>query len=132
MTPIGGPTRQIYSLLSWARAQGRDTQLLSAALDLAFRKGIGLHRKSGIKQAVGQAGLDWGEAKLHLGSEGWKDETARHQIEMSEVLGLWGVPSYRLQGGDGEEELCVWGQDRLWLIAAEIRKRGKIAGIVAQ
>ncbi|WP_337660914.1 DsbA family protein [Erythrobacter sp. Alg231-14] len=132
MTPIGEPTRQIYSLLPWAREQGRDTHLLSAALDLAFRKGIALHRKSGVKQAVEQAGLDWTEAKQHLGSEGWKDETARHQIEMSEELGLWGVPSYRLQGGVGEEDLCVWGQDRLWLIAAEIRRRGKSAGIVAQ
>ena len=132
MTPIGEPTRQIYSLLPWAREQGRDTHLLSAALDLAFRKGIALHRKSGLKQAVEHAGLDWREAKRYLGSEGWKDETARHQIEMSEELGLWGVPSYRLQGGETHEDLCVWGQDRLWLIAAEIRKRGKSAGIVAQ
>ena len=132
MTPIGEPTRQIYSLLPWAREQGRDTLLLSAALDLAFRKGIALHRKSGLKQAVEQAGLDWREAKQHLGSEGWKEETARHQIEMSEELGLWGVPSYRLRGCEAHGDLCVWGQDRLWLIAAEIRSRGKSAGIVAQ
>ncbi|MEP0391891.1 MAG: DsbA family protein [Erythrobacter sp.] len=132
MTPIGEPTRQIYSLLPWAREQGRDTHLLSAALDLAFRKGIALHRKSGLKQAVEQAGLNWREAKRHLGSEGWKDETARHQIEMSEELGLWGVPSYRLRGSEAHEDLCVWGQDRLWLVAAEIRRRGKSAGIVAQ
>ncbi len=131
MTPIGEPTRQIYSLLPWAREKGRDTHLLSAALDMAFREGVGLHRKAGLKKAVERAGLDWSEAELHLGSDGWKEETARHQIEMSDELGLWGVPSYRLQGGDGED-LCVWGQDRLWLIAAEIRRRGKSAGIVAQ
>jgi 2-hydroxychromene-2-carboxylate isomerase len=131
MTPIGEPTRQIYSLLPWARENGRDTHLLSAALNLAFREGVGLHRKAGLRKAVEQAGLDWNEAKLHLGDEGWKEETARRQSEMSEGLGLWGVPSYRLQGGD-DEDLCVWGQDRLWLIAAEIRRRGKSAGIVAQ
>ncbi|MEP3420662.1 MAG: DsbA family protein [Erythrobacter sp.] len=132
MTPIGEPTRRIYSLLPWAREHGRDTHLLSAALDLAFRQGVALHRKAGLKKAVEQAGLDWEEAKLHLGSDGWKDHTARNQIEMSEELGLWGVPSYRLRGGVGETDLCVWGQDRLWLIAAEIRRRGKTAGIVAQ
>ena len=130
MTPIGEPTRQIYSLLPWAREQGRDVQLLSAALNLAFREGVGLHRKAGIKKAVEQADLDWPEAQQHLGNEAWKDETARNQIEMTEELGLWGVPSYRLRGG-GEEDLCVWGQDRLWLVAAEIRKRGKRAGVVA-
>jgi 2-hydroxychromene-2-carboxylate isomerase len=131
MTPIGEPTRQIYSLLPWAREYGRDTHLLSAALDLAFRQGVGLHRKAGLKKAVEQAGLDWNEARQHLGNDSWKEDAARHQIEMSEELGLWGVPSYRLRGGEGEVDLCVWGQDRLWLIAAEIRRRGKNAGIVA-
>ena len=132
MTPIGEPTRLIYSLLPWAREQGRDTQLLSAALGLAFREGVALHRQAGLKKALERAGLDWTEAKRHLGSEDWKEETARNQIEMSEGLGLWGVPSYRLQGGEAHEDLCVWGQDRLWLIAAEIRKRGKSTGVVAQ
>ncbi len=132
MTPIGEPTRQIYSLLPWAREQGRDTHLLSAALDLAFRNGVGLHRKAGLMRAVEQADLDWSDARQHLGNDRWKEETARNQIEMSEELGLWGVPSYRLRGRADEEDLCVWGQDRLWLIATEIRRRGKSAGIVAQ
>ena len=73
--------------------------------------------------AVEQAGLDWGEAQEHLGDPRWQEETARNQVEMTEALGLWGVPSYRLRGGVGEEDLCVWGQDRLWLVAAEIRRR---------
>jgi 2-hydroxychromene-2-carboxylate isomerase len=127
MTPIGEPTRQIYSLLPWAREKGRDIDLLSAALDLAFRKGVALHRKAGLWLAVEQAGLDWSEAQQHLGADDWREETARNQIEMREELGLWGVPSYRLRGGDGEADLCVWGQDRLWLVAAEIRKR--LAGL---
>lgn len=128
MTPIGEPTRRIYSLLPWARKQGRDTQLMSAALDLAFRQGVGLHRTSGLKRAVEQAGLDWSEAKARLGSEDWKVETARNQNEMTEELGLWGVPSYRLRGGHGAPDLCVWGQDRLWLVAAEIRRRASEGG----
>jgi len=124
MTPIGEPTRKIYSLLPWAREQKRDTQLMSAALDLAFRKAVGLHKKSGLRKAVERAGLSWDDARQHLGSEAWKAETARYQIEMEEELGLWGVPSYRLSGGD-EPDICVWGQDRLWLIAAEVRRRSK-------
>jgi hypothetical protein len=49
----------------------------------------------------------------------------RHQDELVEDLGLWGVPSYRLSGPNGEPDLAVWSQDRLWLIAAEIRRRTK-------
>jgi 2-hydroxychromene-2-carboxylate isomerase len=124
--PVGEPTRQIYSLFPWARAQGKDVALLSAALRLAWTEAAALHRREGIKLAVERAGLDWGAAQRHLGTDGWKAETARNQREMAEELGLWGVPSYRLRGGGpDEQDLCVWGQDRLWLIAAEIRRRGR-------
>ncbi len=124
--PVGEPTRQIYSLFPWARAQDKDIALLSAALRLAWTEAAALHRPNGIKQAVERAGLDWSEAQRHLGTDSWKAETARNQLEMTGDLGLWGVPSYRLRGDDGEPDLCVWGQDRLWLVAAEIRRRGRM------
>ena len=123
--PVGEPTRQIYSLFPWARSQGKDIALLAAALRLAWTEAAALHRRDGIRLAVERAGLDWGEAQRHLGTGGWKAETARNQLEMTGELGLWGVPSFRLRGDDGEPDLCVWGQDRLWLIAAEIRRRGR-------
>jgi 2-hydroxychromene-2-carboxylate isomerase len=126
MSPIGEPTRQIYSLIPWAREQGKDIALLSAALQLTWAEGVGLFTRRGLRQAVERAELDWRAAQAHLGGEGWKEETARRQLEMIEELGLWGVPSYRLRGrGPDEQDLCVWGQDRLWLIAAEIRRRGR-------
>ncbi|MBA4048689.1 MAG: 2-hydroxychromene-2-carboxylate isomerase [Sphingomonas sp.] len=124
--PVGEPTRAMYSLIPWACEQGRDVELLSAALRLAWGEGVGLHRRKGICQAVERAGLDWSAAQRHLGSDAWKEETARRQLEMTEELGLWGVPSYRLRGGAGEADLCVWGQDRLWLIAGEIRRRAAL------
>ncbi len=129
ITPIGDPTRQAYSLLPWAMEQGKDEALMSSLLSCAFAKGIGLHTKKGMKQAVEASGLDWVTAKKHLGSDGWKAMVEKHQDEMVDGLGLWGVPSYRLSGPDGEPDLAVWGQDRLWLIAAEIRRRAAKAGV---
>jgi len=123
MMPVGKPTRQIYSLLPWAREQGKDIALLSASLRLAFAEGVALHRRSGLRKAIEQAGLDWKEAQAHIGTDRWKAYTLENQNEMIDALGLWGVPSYRLRGSDGVADLSVWGQDRLWLIAAEIRKR---------
>jgi 2-hydroxychromene-2-carboxylate isomerase len=52
----------------------------------------------------------------------------RNQNEMVEGLGLWGVPSFRLSGPEGEPALAVWGQDRLWFIAAEIKRRASLRG----
>ena len=45
---------------------------------------------------------------------------------MVEGMGLWGVSSYRLCGPEGEPDLEVWGQDRLWLVATEIRRRASL------
>ncbi|SLN46325.1 DSBA-like thioredoxin domain protein [Falsiruegeria litorea R37] len=126
MTPIGDPVRKIYSLLPWAKGQGRDTELLSSALRLAFIEGVGLHRTSGLAKAVEDAGLDWEQAQAHLGSDNWQNAVSRAQGELDSQLGFWGVPCFRLRGGDGFEDFSVWGQDRLWLIAAEIRKRAKV------
>jgi 2-hydroxychromene-2-carboxylate isomerase len=76
---------------------------------------------------VQEAGLDWNEAQKRLGSDEWKEIVERNQDEMVEEMGLWGVPSYRLTGPDGEPDLEVWGQDRLWLVAAEIRRRAELS-----
>lgn len=122
-TPVGEPTRQCYSLLPWAKTQGKDIELLSVFLRFSFVEGIGLHKKKNIRRAVEEVGLHWSEAKKHLGSDDWKAITEKNQEAMVEDIGLWGVPSYRLSGPDGKPDLAVWGQDRLWLVAAEIKRR---------
>ncbi len=121
--PIGTPTRRAYSLLPWAMAQGKDEALMSSLLRHAFALGVGLHTEAGMRRAVEAAGLDWAEAQKVIGSEDWKAMVERNQDDMVDGLGLWGVPSYRLSGPEGEPDLAVWGQDRLWLVAAEIRRR---------
>jgi len=123
---IGEPTRQSYSLMPWAKSLGKDIELLSTLLRYAFAEGVALHKKKNIRRAVEEVGLDWTEALKHLGGEDWKPFIEKHQDEMVEGMGLWGVPSYRLCGPDGEPDLEVWGQDRLWLVAAEIRRRASL------
>ena len=127
--PIGTPTRRAYSLLPWATAQGKAEVLLSSLLKHTWALGVGLHREAGMKRAVQAAGLDWDEARRVMNDEDWKPIVEANQDEMVEGLGLWGVPSYRLSGPSGEPDVAVWGQDRLWLIAAEIARRcGKSVG----
>jgi 2-hydroxychromene-2-carboxylate isomerase len=123
---IGKPVRQCYSLLPWAKSLGKDTELLSTLIRYAFAEGKGLHRQINIRRALKEVGLDWKEAQKHLGGDAWKPFIEKHQDEMVEGMGLWGVPSYRLCGPEGEPDLEVWGQDRLWLVAAEIRRRASL------
>ena len=123
ITAIGAPVRRAYSLLPWAMSQNKDEALMSALLKCAFSRGIALHTDDGIRRGVEAAGLNWRDAKKIMDNDDWKPMIERYQCDMVDGLGLWGVPSFRLCGTDGEPDLAVWGQDRLWLIAAEIERR---------
>jgi len=96
---------------------------MSSLLRHAFALGVGLHIDTGLRRAVEAAGLDWTEAEKVIGSDDWKPMVERNQNEMVDGLGLWGVPSFRLSGPGNEPDLAVWGQERLWLVATEIRRR---------
>jgi hypothetical protein len=72
----------------------------------------------------------WWSAPDYLGrrpghistGEGWRPELEGNRKLLLEH-GLWGVPSFRLVGEDGEPDYCTWGQDRIWRVEEEIRRR---------
>ncbi len=119
--PIGKPVERCYSLYPWAVQQGRGTELLSAFLRAAFFEGVHTNNDAGLRHVVENTGLDWQEARSHLGDAAWENEIEANRRAMYE-LGLWGVPSYRLIDANGETALAVWGQDRLWLVSREIER----------
>jgi 2-hydroxychromene-2-carboxylate isomerase len=121
--PIGRPVERAFALWPFARDRGRGAEFLAAFLKAAFIEGRSTLTDEGLQFVVEQAGLSFDEARPALEDEGWRDELEANRETMYRELGLWGVPSYRLRGPAGEPDLCVWGQDRLWLVAAEIRRR---------
>ena len=120
--PIGNPARRAYSIYPWACEQGKGNALLSAFLSCAFAQGVNTNSDRGLRKVVQQAGLSWSEAKSHIGDPDWEALLEENRLAMY-ASGLWGVPSFRLLGADGEELLAVWGQDRLWLVGREIQRR---------
>jgi len=101
-------------------------------------EGIDTGTDAGLRHVAERAGLSWADARPHLDGTGWRDEVEANRLALLEH-GLWGVPSFRLVGdrharpGDaatagaawagGEADFCTWGQDRIWLVEAEIRRR---------
>jgi 2-hydroxychromene-2-carboxylate isomerase len=120
--PVGRAVELGYSLFPWARARGRGGELLLAFARAAFAEGVDLEGEAGLRRVVRAAGLDWGEARARLGNEAWREEIEANRRELL-AMGLWGVPSFRLRGPAGAAPFCTWGQDRLWLVEAEIARR---------
>jgi 2-hydroxychromene-2-carboxylate isomerase len=123
LDPIGRPVERGFSLWSFANEQGRGAAFLAAFLRAAFIEGRPTGTDDALRRLLEEVGLSFDEAGAHLDGESWRAELEANRQTMYGELGLWGVPAYRLSGPDGEPDLCVWGQDRLWLVAAEIRRR---------
>jgi 2-hydroxychromene-2-carboxylate isomerase len=120
--PLGRPVERGYSLFPWAREQGKAEEYLLSFCRAAFGEGIDTGSDTGLRAVVERVGLRWEDAREHLDSDAWRPELEANREAMLS-LGLWGVPSFRLRGPEGQPDLCTWGQDRLWLVEEEIRKR---------
>ncbi|MEP3890699.1 MAG: DsbA family protein [Hellea sp.] len=115
MDPVGRPVELGYSLLPWAREQGRAYAFVNAFLSCVWAEGTDAGSHKGLQKIVERAGLDWAQAKDIVGNEDWRDEAEANRLEMME-RGIWGVPSFRV--GD----TITWGQDRLWVIEHALQK----------
>jgi 2-hydroxychromene-2-carboxylate isomerase len=120
--PVGRPVERGFSLWPFARAQGREGDYLHAFARAAFAEGVDTGTDAGLRMVVERAGLVWSEARPHLDQEGWRDELEANRKQLFE-LGLWGVPCFRIVGRGGAPDFCTWGQDRLWLVETELRRR---------
>jgi 2-hydroxychromene-2-carboxylate isomerase len=121
--PIGRAVERGFSLWPFARDQGRGAEYIAAFLRAAFVEGQPTLSDADLQRVAEDAGLDWQAALPQLDDPSWREELEANRRVMYDELGLWGVPAYRLRGPEGEPDLQVWGQDRLWLVAAEIRRR---------
>ena len=67
--------------------------------------------------------LSWAEARGRVDAhDGWPEELEEDRRATS-ASGLWGVPSLRILGDDGQPAFCTWGQDRIWHVERELRRR---------
>jgi 2-hydroxychromene-2-carboxylate isomerase len=117
--PVGRPVERGFSLFPWARERGKGAEYLLSFAQAAFADGLDTGSESGLRQVVERIGLSWDESRPFLDSEGWRSELEENRKAMLD-MGLWGVPSFRLSG---EPAFCTWGQDRLWLVEEQIRRR---------
>ena len=118
--PLGAGVECCYQLFDYARDQGREVDYLLSIAQGVYAEGVDIATRSGLARLVERAGLDWSEARRHLGNSVWT-EWARDNLDAMYRLGFWGVPAFRFAGTQ------AWGQDRFWLLERAIMVCGPTA-----
>ncbi|XOV84893.1 MAG: DsbA family protein [bacterium] len=120
--PFGEPVRRAFALFPSADEIGFGMEFVTAYLDAAWFKGIDITREQGLKQVVENAGLEWQKLTDSSQDDRWQS-ILESNLQVLTQENLWGVPSFRVLGGNSNEPYACWGQDRIWRIANEIVKR---------
>jgi 2-hydroxychromene-2-carboxylate isomerase len=120
--PVGRAVERGLSLFPYARDEGRGAELLLSFCSAAFAEGIEMVEDDGLRPVVERAGLLWSDAVQHVDGDAWREEIEANRAQMFES-GLWGVPSFRIPATGSWPEFATWGQDRIWLLEEEVKKR---------
>lgn len=119
--PFGEPVRRAFRLFPAADEQGLGMAFITAYLNAAWFQGVDITRESGLKQVVEQAGLNWQQLNQQA-DDRWQAELDGNLAALQEQH-LWGVPSFRVSGGNADAPYACWGQDRIWRVENEIAMR---------
>ena len=114
--PVGRPTERGLALIPYAESKGLGQAYVLTFMHGVWADGIDAGSDRGLRKIVERAGLSWMEACVALKDEAWRSTAENNRCELFD-LGLWGVPSFKV------DETAVWGQDRLWAIEAAIKNR---------
>ncbi len=122
--PFGEPVKRAFALFPGALSLGRPMEFVTAYLRAAWVDGIDIAEESGLRLVSDRAGIDWNELQRACEGTSWE---ALLDDNLSEMLGagLWGVPSFRVSGGNQDGAFACWGQDRLWRVENDIYLRCK-------
>lgn len=112
--PVGPPTERGLAVLFHAIAAGKGSAFAESFLQGVWSEGIDAGSDAGLLKIAERAGLDQAFVDSALADQGWRAQAEANREEML-GLGLWGVPSFRV-----DQRPAHWGQDRLWLIEQDL------------
>ncbi len=112
--PVGTPVERGLALVHHAERQGRGIEVAESFLRGVFAEGIDAGSDRGLTRIASRVGLGAADIRAALADDGWRAIAETNRIEML-AQGLWGVPSFRVEGFE-----AVWGQDRLWMIEDDL------------
>ena len=117
--PVGKPTERGLAVLHQAIQTGKGSAFAESFLKGVFAEGIDAGSDAGLNKLAERAGLNRTLVANALKDESWRKVAEANREELF-ALGLWGVPSFRVNNNQAH-----WGQDRLWVIERELQQVNK-------
>ena len=122
--PFGEPVKRALAIFPYASKNNKAMEFITAYIDAAWYKGIDVSTKGGLEAVTSNAGLE-PRSLSHILTKDIEEsnELLAKNLETMLESNLWGVPSFRISGGEFDEPTSFWGQDRIWRVENEIAKR---------
>jgi 2-hydroxychromene-2-carboxylate isomerase len=112
--PVGAGAERALAVAHAAVPLGLAEEFSERALRGAWAEGVDLASDKGLYGVAQAAGLTKAQVDAALADEGWRAAAEANREALFEA-GLWGAPSYRVNGGPAH-----WGQDRLWALEQDL------------
>jgi 2-hydroxychromene-2-carboxylate isomerase len=112
--PVGPGAARALAVLHHAVKYGRGEEFAELGLRAAFADGIELASDQGLVDVAKRADLSANIVRQALADESWRDIAETNREALFDA-GLWGAPSFRVNGKPAH-----WGQDRFWALEQDI------------
>ena len=112
--PVGAGAERALAVLHHAAPLGLGEAFAESALRAAWSEGVSLASDEGLAKAAVRSGLGEAQVAAALADESWREMAEANRAALFEA-GLWGAPTYRVNGGPAH-----WGQDRLWALEEDL------------
>jgi 2-hydroxychromene-2-carboxylate isomerase len=112
--PVGVPTERGLAVLHHAIEAGKGPAFLESFMRGVWAEGIDAGSEGGLHMLAERAGLDVASVTAALRDASWRAVAQANRADML-ALGLWGVPSFRV-----DQNPARWGQDRLWQVERDL------------
>jgi 2-hydroxychromene-2-carboxylate isomerase len=115
--PVGAGVERGYAVLHHAIADGRGPEFVESFFRGVFAEGVDVTEDEGLIKLAERAGITAGKVHAALADSSWRAVAEENRTALLD-LGLWGVPSFHIEGWEPH-----WGQDRLWAVERDLASK---------
>lgn len=114
LDPVGPGVERATAVLHRATGLGLGDAFAEIALRAIWSEAADLTRDSVLIGLAADAGLSALEVRRALEDDSWRQVAEVNRQALFDA-GLWGAPTFRVNGGDAH-----WGQDRVWALEEDL------------